>query len=240
MRKNQLPFWLFKLRRALSKAYTKYKIIPQFDGVGTGFELSNPRSLRIFGSNISLGKHVHIFSQPNRPVDLSTWETKGKSGEIHIGNYCLLSPGTQLLCANSIKLGDNCMLAAECYLSDSDWHGIYNRTRPFRCDAPIVLENNVWVGYRAIIQKGVTIGENSIVAAGSVVVNNVPANTIVGGNPAREIKKLSPRRRMLKRDFLFTQETDYDEHQLELMRFVLADNTTLLWLKSCISPTNEN
>ena len=54
------------------------------------------------------------------------------------------------------------------------------------------MEENVWIGDRAVVGKGVTIGKNSIVAAGAVVVKDVPANVVVGGNPAKIIKALDP------------------------------------------------
>jgi acetyltransferase-like isoleucine patch superfamily enzyme len=55
---------------------------------------------------------------------------------------------------------------------------------------PVVIEDNVWIGRAAIIMPGVTIGEGSIVAAGAVVMSDVPPNTLVLGNPARQIRKL--------------------------------------------------
>ena len=56
--------------------------------------------------------------------------------------------------------------------------------------APIVVGNNVWIGSHATILKGVTIGDGAIVAAGAVVTKDVPANTIVGGVPAKPIRKI--------------------------------------------------
>ena len=56
---------------------------------------------------------------------------------------------------------------------------------------PVVIEDNVWIGRGAIIMKGVTIGQGSIVVAGSVVMVDVPANTLVAGNPARQLRKFT-------------------------------------------------
>src|SRR5690606_37267877 len=106
-------------------------------------------------------------------------------------------------------IDSNCMIGAESYISDSDWHGVYNRTRPFRCSSPIHLKKNVWLGYRCIICKGVTIGENSIIGAGSVVTGDIPDNVIAAGNPAKVVKAINPNRRMLTREFLFSSDVDY-------------------------------
>ena len=132
------------------------------------------------------------------------------------------------------------MLAAKVYISDSDWHGTYNRTRPFRCSAPTVLGKNVWLGYRSIVGKGVSIGENSIVGAGSVVTQNVPSNVIVAGNPAKIVKKILPERKMLARDYLFQDGERYWQQQQKLDAYLLADNTVGKWLKTKICPSQND
>ncbi|GIT33266.1 MAG: hypothetical protein Ct9H300mP3_07970 [Gammaproteobacteria bacterium] len=65
------------------------------------------------------------------------------------------------------------------------------------------LKGNVWIGDRAVVGKGVTVGENSIVAAGAIVVKDVPDNVIVGGNPAKIIKELDPQEEKVTRMDLF-------------------------------------
>ncbi|WP_423895659.1 acyltransferase [Candidatus Pelagadaptatus aseana] len=173
-------------------------------------------------------------------MKLTCWSGKGIQGSIAIGNYCLLSPGTTIMSAKGITIGDNCMFAAGCYISDSDWHGLYNRTRPFRCSKPIVLKDNVWIGHGAKVGKGVTIGENSVVAAGAVVVKDVPDNVVVGGNPARVIKQLSPGRKMLKRDVLFQDADYYNENQDKLDRYILQGNSFWGWLRYLFFPTRKD
>ena len=72
---------------------------------------------------------------------------------------------------------------------DSDWHTIYDITGEcINPPEPIIIGDNVWLGINSIILKGVTRGDNAIVAAGSVVTKNVPPNSIVAGNPAKVIK----------------------------------------------------
>ena len=91
-----------------------------------------------------------------------------------------------------IRIGDNCMLAPGVHL--------YTATHPLEAQArisgveygkPVTLGNNVWVGGRAVINPGVTIGDNAVIASGAVVVKDVPANAVVGGNPARVLKMLA-------------------------------------------------
>lgn len=69
-------------------------------------------------------------------------------------------------------------------------HGIEPRLRKYTVPAPITVGRNVWIGSNSTILSGVTIGDNSIVAAGAVVTRNVPANTVVGGVPARKMKDI--------------------------------------------------
>ena len=92
-----------------------------------------------------------------------------------------------------VTLGDNCFLAPGVH--------IYTATHPViaaeriagpEYGKPVVIGNNVWLGGRSVINPGVTIGDNVVVGSGSVVTKNVPANVIVGGNPAKIIRTLEP------------------------------------------------
>ena len=194
----------------------------------------------IFGRNICLGRYAHIIAAPDNHIRLTTWQSKQCSGEIRIGDYCLISPGVRISAAQSIRIGDNCMLAANVYISDSDWHGIYNRIRPFRCSKPVVLENNVWLGERVIVTKGVSIGENSVIGAGAVVTKNIPANVIAAGNPACVIKTINPKRRMLKREVLFKDAEHYFYNQDQMDQYMLANNSIWNWLRSIFKPSKSD
>jgi carbonic anhydrase/acetyltransferase-like protein (isoleucine patch superfamily) len=90
-------------------------------------------------------------------------------------------------CYNKITIGKNATISKDVIIRDSDSHKILSKE--YVMTKPITIGDHVWIGTRAIILKGVTIGNGSIIAAGSVVTKNVPEKTIVAGAPAKIIKK---------------------------------------------------
>jgi acetyltransferase-like isoleucine patch superfamily enzyme len=148
----------------------------------------------VYGPNIHLGKNCVIVGADGFRTTLTTVSYNGHQGSIKIGDNVLIMNGVRVSSASEIVIGDDCMLANFCYIMDADWHDIYDRTSSPGKTAPVILERGVWVGDSAIICKGVRIGENSIIGAGSVVRKDVPPNCVVIGNPARVVKKLGPAR----------------------------------------------
>lgn len=88
-----------------------------------------------------------------------------------------------------VTLGDDCLIGHNVVFATLN-HGIAPEKRVSMNHAPIVLGKNVWVGSNSTILQGVTVGDNAIIAAGSVVNRDVPANTIVGGVPAKHIRHI--------------------------------------------------
>jgi acetyltransferase-like isoleucine patch superfamily enzyme len=146
---------------------------------------------------ITVGHHVTLLDD-----ELRCYE----DGTITIGNYVWMSLRGQITAQKSVRIGDYCMFARDVFISDTNEHPIDPAIRreqtiatlrdgipPDRSAAtaaPIVIGNDVWVGERAAIMKGVTIGDGAIVAAMSVVTRDVPPRTIVAGNPARAVKRI--------------------------------------------------
>lgn len=91
-----------------------------------------------------------------------------------------------------ITLGDNCLIGHNVVFATLN-HGFAPEERQSMLPAPIVVGRNVWIGSNSTILQGVTIGDNSIIAAGSVVTRNVPANAIVAGVPARFVRSIDPK-----------------------------------------------
>ena len=135
------------------------------------------------------------------------------SGVIKIGKRTFINAGTNIISINEIEIGDDVTIGWNIYIYDHDSHSLdyrfrkddierqredfyANRNFIFSKDwstvksAPVKICNKVWIGFNAIIFKGVTIGEGAIVAAGAVVTKDVPAWTVVAGNPATIVKKI--------------------------------------------------
>jgi acetyltransferase-like isoleucine patch superfamily enzyme len=99
----------------------------------------------------------------------------------HIGDRTEIHSGEKIVIGKHVRIGWDCLIM------DRDYHAPPGEEE--ERTAPIIIEDNVWIGARAIILKGVTIGHDAVVGAGSVVTKNVEPCTMVAGNPARVVKK---------------------------------------------------
>jgi acetyltransferase-like isoleucine patch superfamily enzyme len=131
--------------------------------------------------------------------------TEFDRGSIKIGNNVYIGSMTLIDCLISVTIEDDVLISYQCILADNDGHSISysNRKNDLALAAqkqqrdlnttkssPIKISRGAWIGLRTIILKGVTIGEGAVVGAGSVVTKDVPAWTIVAGNPARVIREI--------------------------------------------------
>lgn len=107
-------------------------------------------------------------------------------GEIILGNNISFNNNCEVYCSESIVIGDDTIISNNCVIRDSDLHKMISSEKPN--NKSIKIGKHVWVGTNSIILKGVTIGDGAVVAAGSVVVNDVPPGSLVAGNPAKVIK----------------------------------------------------
>ena len=118
---------------------------------------------------------------------------------LQVGDGSRIGHGSSFTVGKSIIIGRDCRIATHVTIFDSPGHPSDPEARragqPVGDNEvqPVVLGDNVWVGQSAIIFPGVTIGDNSIVAAGSSVMVSVPANVLVAGNPARQVRSLTPK-----------------------------------------------
>ncbi|MFP5277212.1 MAG: sugar O-acetyltransferase [Acidobacteriota bacterium] len=111
--------------------------------------------------------------------------------EIRVGRNVFVNQNCTFYDLGGLTIGDDVMIGPNVSLITSG-HGIEpSQRRSYVTASPIVIERNVWIAAGATIIGGVTVGENSVVAAGSVVTRDVPPNTLVGGNPARMIRSIA-------------------------------------------------
>ena len=117
-----------------------------------------------------------------------------KDASLTIGKKVGISNST-IVCSQSVSIGDHVLIGGGCCLWDTDFHSVDPVIRKQDIgagarSAPIIIEDNVFIGAATIVLKGVTIGENSVIGAGSVVTKSIPKNEVWGGSPARFIRAL--------------------------------------------------
>lgn len=168
-----LTFLYFELKRILLQLkYPNLTIAPGVIIKGS-FEIRNKLKVTI-GSGSRFNKRVVIYGD----------------GKLTIGKNVSVN-GACIGCETSIDINDYCLIS-DCFLSDSDYHNLEPHLRHSpaisKAAAPIIIKHNVWIGARATIMKGVTVGENSVIGLGSVIRKSVPDNVVVIGNPQQIIK----------------------------------------------------
>jgi len=175
--------------------------IPSTVEFGDGFYCETAQIFRRLRSKkqraVIIGNHVSCYAGCSFAI--------GENGHCTIGDFTLLN-GALIMAEERIQIGSHCLVSWNVGIADSDFHPLepaqrlidaqalapYFTNRPARPKlktAPVKIADNVWIGMNAVILKGVTIGENSVVAAGSVVTKSVGPNTIVAGNPAVVVKQ---------------------------------------------------
>jgi len=151
---------------------------------GFSFFYKSAHSIINIGSNCTFrSKTTSNLIGINRPCMISTLTPEAK---IIIGKNCGFS-GTVIGAFKLIQIGNNVRCGANNLITDSDWHLNDSRSG---LSMPVIIEDNVWLGEGVKVLKGVKIGENSVIGAGSIVTKTIPANVIAAGNPCRVIRNL--------------------------------------------------
>lgn len=137
---------------------------------------------------------IGYYPSPDFHTTESYIEARNKTAFISIGKSTMINIHCRLICNSSfIEIGDNCRIGTDFLCVDSDFHGIKkeDRDNPEKIkNRPVKIGNDVFIGNNVTILKGVEIGDNCVIGAGSVVVKSIPANTVACGNPAKVIKEI--------------------------------------------------
>ncbi|MFO7885004.1 MAG: acyltransferase [Desulfobacteraceae bacterium] len=236
MRKDHRPYYIKKLWFGFQRFYLYHFLAPHLDSLGENPFIVKPWHIEVFGAPVRIGGNITLLGSSDKKTRLTVWSEKKDIRGIEIGDHVLISPGVRISAASEITIADNCMLASNVYITDSDWHGIYDRSLPQQDVSPVRLEENVWVGDSAIICKNVTIGRNSIIGAGAVVTSDIPADCIAAGNPARIVKSLDPQKKIITRKDRFSDHESINMLLDQKERELLGDNSFFKWLRSCFFP----
>jgi acetyltransferase-like isoleucine patch superfamily enzyme len=201
---NQFPLLYKALRKVkrylLSILHTPLARIKLFlNGAKVGNGLHVNGVLKVFVTRrgiLIIGKNCRINSGQNYNISGGTQQNAfWVEGTLEIGEKVSMS-SSAFFCKQSITIGNNVTIGGNTLIIDTDAHTLDPKQRGFANDRrnakkkPVVIQNNVFIGARSTILKGVTIGENAIIGACSVVTKDIPTNEIWAGNPARFIKTI--------------------------------------------------
>ena len=169
---------------------------------GDGFYCESTQIFRHLKSRqpraVVIGDHVSCYGGCSFAI--------GVNGTCSIGDFTMLN-GALIMAEEHVEIGSHCLISWQVGIADSDFHPLDPQQRRIDAEAlapffgtrpprppiptlPVKIADNVWIGMNATILKGVTIGENSVVAAGAIVTKSVPPNSVVAGNPAVVVRML--------------------------------------------------
>jgi acetyltransferase-like isoleucine patch superfamily enzyme len=122
------------------------------------------------------------------------WITAAPTARIRIGGGSFLNLGTMVAASELVEIGEHCMLANGCFVTDSD-HRFDDLSQPvpwqgFTVKGPTRIGDNAWLGAGVVVTGGVSIGERAVIGANSVVTRDIPARTIAAGAPAKAIRAI--------------------------------------------------
>lgn len=160
--------------------------------VGQGFVMEQLPYLLGRG-DIAIGAGVRFSGKPSFAFSARYCAVP----RLSIGDGCFLGHNCAITVAREVRIGNYCLIAGGVRISDFDGHSVDAAARrsgamsPRETGEPVSLGDDVWLGHGAVILKGVRIGDRSVVGARAVVTRDVEPDTVVAGNPARVVKKLS-------------------------------------------------
>lgn len=161
-------------RSKIRRRRKKYIMLDKHVILGKSIEIHrhNKTSVLFIGRDSSIYNSVRFYLDSDK-------------ANVSIGKNTYINDRTEIKCQERISIGDNCAVSWDVLIMDTDYHSLDSKPK----SEPITIGNHVWIGCRVTILKGVKIGDGAVIAAGSLVNSDVEPNTLVGGVPARVIKK---------------------------------------------------
>lgn len=175
------------------------RMILKVNGVVFGKNLQIPGKVTwaIWGSKVSIGDNFYL-SSGNGVNHI----TSNLQADVYVESQAMLAIGnnvgmssTRIRVHESVTIGDNVKIGGCVLITDTNGHPmdyvVRRSSNEGTKSAPVVIEDDVWIGAHCIILKGVTIGARSVIGAGSVVTKSIPADCVAAGNPCKVIKSLN-------------------------------------------------
>lgn len=144
------------------------------------FRLESGLDLTVNNGEVQIGRGTHLWQN----VKISAVGTPESPAVVRIGRHSGFGVRTQIHACRLVEIGNHVRTSWDVVFLENQYHA--------NSKGPIRVEDYAWIGCRAIILSGVTIGYGAIVAAGSVVTKDVPPHTMVAGNPAKPVRNLTP------------------------------------------------
>ena len=240
MKRDHRPYFIKRLCSRYEIWYADRFLRPQFELLGRETTFMKPWYVEVNGGPVYLDDYANVIATSDNRVRFTVWTPEGEKGFIKIGKYALICAGVRISAARNITIGDNCMMANRVYITDADWHGIYDRAMFVGQSSPVILGNNVWLGDSATVCKGVSIGDNSIIGAGAVVVKDIPPNVVAAGNPAVVLRHLDTQKPIQTREDWFAVISALQQEVKEKEKNEFKNNSLFDWLRSMVFPRKDD
>jgi acetyltransferase-like isoleucine patch superfamily enzyme len=150
--------------------------------MGTHVTLRGRPSIQSAGV-LTIGSHVRLVSTV-ATLELVTLA----DGRLEIGDDVFINYGSSIVASSHVRIGNGCLIGTHVMVMDCDFHRVEDKSWD-TAGEPIVIEDRVWLGNRSMVLKGVRVGHDAVVAAGSVVTHDVEPRTLVAGVPARLVRR---------------------------------------------------
>jgi maltose O-acetyltransferase len=185
---NRITFFFFATLRIL-----KYQLLSDCLSIVGKPKIVHPLLLKgkgkiKFGENVQIG----VVASPNFYSHYSYLEARTAASEIYIGDNVSINNAFSAVAFSKITIQSNVLIGVNCSIIDNDGHNL-DATKRHSDDVKsqaVTIEENVFLGDNVTVLKGVTIGKNSVIGNGSIVIKSIPENTIAAGNPAAVIRIL--------------------------------------------------
>src|SRR5262249_8102277 len=148
----------------------------------------------VHGNVLEALREGRLAIGPHTLLEPGVWITAPGDARIQIGSGCFLNLGVMVASWGMVEIGDHCMLAHGCFISDAS-HRFDDPDRPvpwqgFDSKGPTRIGDNVWCGVNVVVTSGVTVGERCVIGANSVVTTDIPPFSIAAGAPARVLRTI--------------------------------------------------